>query len=34
MYPVGGKMPRYLESIVVDAVDDYVSLNEKLGGDF
>lgn len=34
MYPVGGKMPRYLESIVVDMVDDYVSLKEKLGGDF
>ncbi len=34
MYPVGGKMPRCLESVVVDAIDDYVSLKEKLGGDF
>ncbi|MGM9878892.1 MAG: HD domain-containing protein [Bacilli bacterium] len=34
MYPIGGKMPRCLESLVVDVVDDYVSLKEKLGGDF
>ena len=34
MYPIGGKFPRYLESVIVDVVDDYVSLKEKLGGDF
>lgn len=34
MYPVGGKVPRCLESVVVDAVDDYVSFKEKFGGDF
>lgn len=34
MYPVGGKMPRHIESIIVDAVDDYVALKEKFGGDF
>ena len=34
MYPVGGKFPRYIESVVVDLVDDYVSVKEKLGGDF
>lgn len=34
MYPIGGKMPRYIESVVVDVVDDYVALKEKLGGDF
>ncbi len=33
MYPIGGKMPKNIESIVVDVVDDYVSLKEKLGGD-
>lgn len=34
MYPVGGKTPRHIESVVVDVVDDYVALKEKLGGDF
>lgn len=34
MYPVGGKIPRYIESVIVDAIDDYVSLKEKLGGDY
>ena len=34
MYPVGGKTPRYLESVIVDAIDDYVSFKEKLGGDY
>ena len=33
MYPVGGKVPRYAESIIVDLVDDYVSVKEKFGGD-
>ncbi len=34
MYPIGGTIPKYIESVIVDAVDDYVSLKEKLGGDF
>ena len=34
MYPVGGKLPRSIESVIVDIVDDYVSLKEKLGGDY
>lgn len=34
MYPVGGKLPRSIESVIVDVVDDYVSLKEKLGGDY
>ena len=34
MYPVGGKLPRHIESVVVDMIDDYVSVKEKLGGDF
>ncbi len=34
MYPVGKKCPRYKESIVVDVVDDIVSIKEKIGGDF
>jgi len=34
MYPVGGKMPRCAESVIVDLVDNYVSLKEKLGGDY
>lgn len=34
MYPVGGKLPRYKESIVVDLIDDYVSIKEKFWGDY
>ena len=34
IYPVGGKVPRYAESFIVDLVDDYVSVKEKFGGDF
>lgn len=34
MYPISGKIPRYKESVIVDLVDDYVSVKEKLGGDF
>ena len=34
MYPIGGKVPRYLESVIVDLVDDCVSIKEKLGGDY
>lgn len=34
MYPIGGTLPKHIESVIVDAVDDYVSLKEKLGGDF
>ena len=34
MYPVGGKVPCHLESVIVDVIDDYVSFKEKLGGDY
>lgn len=34
MYPIGKKIPRHIESIIVDLVDDYVAAKEKLGGDF
>lgn len=34
MYPIGGSIPRHLESVVVDIVDDYVSFKEKFGGDY
>ncbi len=34
MYPIGKKLPKYKESIVVDIVDDIVSIKEKIGGDF
>ena len=34
MYPVGGKTPRYIESIIVDIIDDGVSIKERLGGDY
>ena len=34
MYPVGGKIPRYIESVIVDLIDNYVSLKEKFGGDY
>lgn len=33
MYPIGKKMPKHIESIIVDLVDDYVAIKEKLGGD-
>lgn len=33
MYPIGKKMPKHIESVIVDLVDDYVALKEKLGGD-
>lgn len=34
MYPFGGKVPRYIESVIVDLIDDGVSLKEKFGGDY
>ena len=34
MFPIGGKLPRYKESIVVDVIDDIVSAKERLNGDF
>lgn len=34
MYPIGKKIPKYKESIIVDIVDDCVSIKEKFGGDF
>lgn len=34
MFPVGGKLPKYKESIVVDVIDDIVSTKERLNGDF
>ena len=33
MFPVGGKVPKNLESIVVLTIDNVVSVNEKLGLD-
>ena len=33
MFPVGGTLPRSRESIIVDVVDDYVSIKERLSGD-
>ncbi len=29
MFPIGGKTPKYLESIIVDMVDDYVAIKEN-----
>lgn len=34
MFPVGGKIPKNLESVVVNLVDDYVSIKERVNGDF
>ena len=34
MYPIGGHLPKSRESIIVDLVDDYVSLKEKFGIDY
>ena len=33
MYPIGGVVPRSTEAVIVDAVDDFVAIKEKLGGD-
>lgn len=33
MFPVGGTLPKYKESILVDMIDDYVSIKEKVSGD-
>lgn len=33
MFPIGGTLPKYKESILVDLVDDYISIKEKIGGD-
>ena len=30
MYPVGGTIPKNMESFIVDIVDDYISLKEQL----
>jgi len=30
MFPVGGKKPKYLESVIVDVVDDAVSIQEQV----
>ena len=32
MFPIGGKTPRCLESIIVNAVDDQVAIRENLAG--
>lgn len=29
MFPVGGKLPKCMESVIVDIVDDYVSIKEN-----
>lgn len=34
MFPFGGKLPRYKESVIVNAVDDIVSVKEKVKGDY
>lgn len=34
MFPVGGKIPRNFESLIVNLVDDYVSIRERINGDF
>lgn len=33
MFPIGGKIPKYKESIVVDVIDDIVSTKERINGD-
>ena len=33
MYPVGKTLPKHKESIIVDLVDDYIAIKEKIGGD-
>ena len=32
MYPVGGELPKYIESVIVNLVDDYVSVRENILG--
>ena len=32
MYPVGGELPKYIESVIVNLVDDYVSVKENIFG--
>lgn len=34
MFPIGGELPKSKESIIVNLIDDYVSLKDKFGGDF
>lgn len=34
MCPIGRHIPKYKESIIVDLVDDYISLKEKFGIDY
>ena len=33
MFPVGGKLPKYKESVVVNAIDDVISIKERVQGD-
>lgn len=34
MFPVGGKLPKYKESIIVNAIDDMISIKERVNGDY
>lgn len=34
MFPIGGKKPKSIESVIVNAVDDVVAVKEKLSGDY
>lgn len=34
MFPIGGTLPKYKESIIVDFVDDIVSTKERFKGDY
>ena len=33
MFPFGGSIPKCRESVVVDLIDDYVSIKERCTGD-
>ncbi len=34
MYPIGKKLPKYKESVIVNAIDDYVSIKERVSLDY
>lgn len=34
MYPIGKTIPKSIESVVVNSVDNYVAVKEKFAGDF
>ena len=33
MFPIGGKLPKYFESVIVNVVDDCLSIKERVNGD-